>query len=223
MHKFIIGFILAFFALTVSAAEPLRWVGVPVFYSKFVPKIAPCTYDADAQYGFCGWKNYPEDGEIGVATMTGDVKESYKFRLYDEVLCVAGKCATSFGEPRGALPEDQAQYWYIPKGFYLTTLNGVTTAVKYGNGPLGNKYPIRAVKELPAYPDVPDGISVPEAQDALVYDVWCNVAQECSYMGREFSYKELSRLIPKRLTTNCDSAFCFTPEGRVAGLNPKAK
>lgn len=221
--KYIALFLVMLFASITQAAEPLRWVGVPVFYSKFVPKLAPCTYNAETQYGFCGWPNYPEEGELGVATMDDTTKEAFVVRLYDEVLCVADKCASSYGEPRGSLPTTKPQYWYIPKGFYLTELNGAPTAVKYGNGPLQREYPIRAVKQLPAYPDVPDGVSIPESQDALTYDVWCNVGLECSYMGRVFTYTELERLIPKRLTHNCNGVFCFTPEGRVAGLDPKAK
>lgn len=217
----LIALLVLLFSFSVQAAEPLRYVGVPVFYSKFVPKIAPCTFEKNASFGFCGWALYPEEGEIGVATMQGDVKDAFFVRLYDEVLCIEGKCATNYGEPRGKFEDKGTGYWYIPKGFYLTKLNDQITAVKYGNGPQANQYPIRAIKVLPEYNDMPDGVYVPEDKDSLSYDVWCNAGNECSYMGRVMSFTDLKKYIPNRMTLYCTDHFCYTPEDRVAGINPK--
>lgn len=218
----LIALLVMLFSFGVQATEPLRYVGIPVFYSKFTPKVAPCTYNPITKYGFCGWMFYPEEGEVGVTTMSGDIKESFFIRLYDEVLCDPEKCATNFDEPRGELIGIKTSYWYIPKGFYLTRILGQITAVKYGNGPLADKYPIRAVKILPEYNDMPDGKYVPEDEDSLTYDVWCNAANECSYMGRIMPYTDLRKYIPPRMTLYCDNRFCFNEDQRVAGINPKS-
>lgn len=218
----LIALLVLLFSFGVQATEPLRYVGVPVFYSKFVPKIAPCTYSKEASFGFCGWALYPEEGEIGVTTMDAKVKEAFFVRLYDEVLCIDGKCATNYTEPRGEFEDTGTAYWYIPKGFYLTKLNGQITAVKYGNGAQANKYPIRAVKILPEYNDMPDGVYVPEDQDNLTYEVWCNAGDDCSYMGRVMSFTDLRNYIPNRMTLYCDNRFCYNEDQRVAGINPKS-
>lgn len=206
-----------------AQAEPLRYVGVPVFYSKYLPKVAPCTYDDKSRYGFCGWANYPEEGEVGVTTMSGGVKESFITRLYDEVVCVGQICTSNYGEGRGSTESNEVTYWYIPKGFYLTTLSGVITAVKFGNGPRASSYPIRDVKILPEYNDVPDGEYIPESHESDVYNVHCNPAMECEYLGRPMSFTDLKRYIPPVMTTNCGEAFCYNADGAVVGINKKAK
>jgi hypothetical protein len=218
----LIALLVLLFSFGVQAAEPLRYVGVPVFYSKFVPKLAPCTFNPGSSYGFCGWMLYPEEGEVGVATMDNKVKEAFFIRLYDEVVCVNAVCATNYGEPRGAIDGKGTSYWYVPKGFYLVKLAGAINAVKYGNGPLADKYPIRAVKILPEYNDMPDGKYVPEDEDSLSYDVWCNAGNECSYMGRIMTFTDLRKYIPPRMTLYCDKRFCFNEDQRIAGINPKS-
>lgn len=220
--KYLTLFFIMLFASITQAAEPLRWVGVPVFYSKFIPKVAQCEYTTEARYGFCGWALYPEEGELGVTSFDGQVKEAFLVRFYDEITCVKGKCESNYGEPRGQSSNLTTSYWYIPKGFYLTELNGIATAVKYGNGPQASKYPIRAVKILPEYNDYPDGQYVPEESERLLYDVWCNDGNMCSYMGRELTFNNLRKYIPARLTTRCNNQFCYNEQNRVAGINPKS-
>lgn len=203
-----------------AKAEPMRYLGVPVFYSKFVPKIAPCTINIPANYAFCGWANYPEEGEVGVTTASGK-KEGWNIRLYDEVVCISGMCDTNYGEGRGSVLEPGVTYWYIPKGFYLTTLAGKTTAVKYGNGPEAKTFPIRDVVELPAeYNDQPDGTFEPVREGT--YHVTCNPAKECNYLGRVFNYADLKQYIPPVLSTYCDLLFCYNPQQQIVGTNPKA-
>jgi len=218
----VLALIAMLFICAVSyAAEPLRYVGVPVFYSKFVPKLAHCTYNEKVQYGFCGWANYPEEGEVGVTTTSGDVTEAFNVRLYDEVVCIGTICQTNYGESRGYTESNEVSYWYIPKGFYLATLSGETTAVKYGNGPRASSYPIRGVKILPEYNDVPDGEYIPEEQAEGVYYVHCNPALDCEYMGRVMPFTELKRYISTVMTVNCDKFFCYNPEQQIVGINPK--
>lgn len=221
--RIIITLLLMAIGTITHAADPLRWVGVPVFYSKYLPKVAPCTYTDEARYGFCGWKLYPEDGQIGVTSVEDHPsKVSFTYKLYDEVVCIDGVCKTNYGEPRGRLESTKTTYWYIPLGFYLFEYDGAIRAVKYGNGPLARTYPIRAVKLLPEYAELPDGEYIPMEEDWDVYDVWCNDANECSYMGRVMLFDNLRNWIPKRLSFKCDGRFCYHENGRVAGIDPKA-
>lgn len=208
-----------------AQAEPLRYVGVPVFYSKYLPKVAPCTYDDKSRYGFCGWANYPEEGEVGVTTQSGDVTEAFFVRLYDEVVCIGQICQTNYGQARGYTDEplDTVSYWYVPKGFYLAPIAGVITAVKFGNGPRALSYPIRGVKILPEYDDRPDGEYIPEEKESDVYNVYCNPALDCEYMGRVFTFEQLRKYIPAIMTTDCGKLFCHNKEGDVVGINPKEK
>lgn len=223
MNRLVLFLSLLMCAFVTHAAEPLRYVGVPVFYSKFLPKLAPCVYTEEARYGFCGWRNYPEDGQLGVTSVEDQPsKAAYTYKLYDEVVCINGVCKTNYGEPRGAIELQKTTYWYIPLGFYLTEFNGAIRAIKYGNGPLADKYPIRAVKLLPEYDELPDGVYVPMEEDWDVYDVWCNAADECSYMGRVMLFDKLRNWIPKRLSYNCDGRFCYHENGRVVGIDPKS-
>lgn len=201
-------------------ADPLRFLGIPVYYSKYVPKIAHCVYTETARYGYCGWTQYPEEGTVGVITKDGTQRKGFHVRLYDEITCIKGKCVSNYGEDRGDIPDINTTYWYIPKGFYLTELSGSVTAVKYGNGPGQKKYPIRDIKLMSELDEQPDGYFIPEANDNT-YSVYCNEAKECTYMGRVFKYEELKEYIPNVLTTDCDSLFCYSPGKRVVGINPK--
>jgi hypothetical protein len=202
-------------------AEPMRYLGLPVFYSQFTPKVAHCVEDAESKYNVCGWAKYPELGKLGITTTREQpYREGYTVELMDAVLCIEGRCATNFNELRGSISKRETGYWYIPKGFYLTDIGGKATAVKYGNGPLASTYPIRNVVLLPG--ETPDGLFVPEDQERLVYSVTCNIADECSYLSRVMTLTELTKYIPKRLSTICDLQLCYDPAGKVIGLNPKA-
>lgn len=222
--RLILALLVMLVSITTQAADPLRWVGVPVFYSKYLPKVAPCTFAPEARYGFCGWRNYPEDGQIGVTSVEDiPAKAAFSFKLYDEIVCVNGECKTNYGEPRGSITAKETSYWYIPLGFYLYDGETGTRAYKYGNGPLANTYPIRGVLMLAKYPEEPDGVYVPIDKDWDVYDVWCNASDECSYMGRVMMFDKLRTWIPKRLSFKCDARFCYHEDGRVAGINPKVE
>lgn len=208
---------LAFTSLT-ATADPVRYYTTPVFYGKFVPKVAPCTVNIPTRYGFCGWANYPEEGEVG--TIHDGIKAGVFLRLYDEVVCIDDICETNYDEPRGSIDSKGVTYWYIPKGFYLATIAGKATAVKYGNGPLKRNYPIRDVIIPDGSTDWPDGEFIP-VEDDQTYRVFCNVARECSYMGRVMEYPELKRYVKPVLTTRCDSLFCYDDWERIVGTNPK--
>lgn len=205
-----------------NASEPQRWVGVPVFYSKFVPKQVKCSYQKDANQGTCGIESYADVGTVGLTTAEADPKiEEVKIRLYMEVTCVNHQCRSPYGEPAGIVALKETSYWTVPTGFYLySTADGVT-AYKAGNGPLAKDYPIRNVWLLPEYNDVPDGYYLPEESNRLNFQVWCNVADECSYMGKEINYIQLKKYVPKRLSALCDERFCYDPQYSVIGLNPK--
>lgn len=201
-------------------AEPVRYYTTPVFYGKFTPKLAHCTVDAPARYGFCGWPLYAEEGEVGVTGPDGK-PEGVFTRLYDEVVCLDDICETNYSEPRGSIDSKGVTYWYVPKGFYLATLSGKVTAIKYGNGPLARNYPIRDVVLPAGTTDWPDGEFIP-VEDDQTYRVWCNEALECSYMSRVMEYSELKQYIPPVLTTRCDSLFCYDDRTRIVGTNPKS-
>uniref|UniRef100_A0AB39CDB2 Uncharacterized protein n=1 Tax=Pseudomonas phage RVTF4 TaxID=3236931 RepID=A0AB39CDB2_9VIRU len=199
-------------------AEPVRYYSTPVFYGKYTPKIAHCTVDVPARYGFCGWPLYAEEGEVGVTGTNGP--EGVFTRLYDEVICLGDICETNYSEPRGSIESEGVTYWYVPKGFYLATIAGKVTAVKYGNGPLARNYPIRDVIIPKGSTDWPDGQFIP-VEDDKTYRVWCNEARECSYMSRVMEYSKLKQYIPPVLTIKCDSLFCYDDRDRIVGTNPK--
>lgn len=206
----------------VEATEPQRWVGVPLFYTSFVPKVADCTYNEKATYGNCGWKGYPEEATIGLTTVSeSPVIEVIRTRLYTEVTCVKGECKTQFGQPVGEIASKGISYWTIPTGFYLTDLNGKTKAVKFGNGPKANIYPIRGVLILPEYNELPDGVYIPEETERLAFDAYCNPGYDCSYMGKVINYAQLNKYVPKRQSLDCGEQFCYDHLQKVVGLNPR--
>lgn len=200
-------------------ADPLRYYGTPVFYGKFTPKVAHCTFDLPSKYGFCGWKEYPDYGVVGMSTMSGK-KKGLQVVLYDEVICDDVLCQTNYSEPRGKIDSKGVSYWYIPKGFYLASINGIPTAVKYGNGPLTQSYPIRDVILPAKTTDYPDGAFIPVDNDDT-YRVFCNPARECSYMGQVMEYPELKQYVAPVLTTRCNDLFCYNDRDQIVGTNPK--
>lgn len=213
---------LMFLAMSVGAVEPQRWVGVPVFYSKFVPKATDCTFIEGAQQGFCGLYNETELGTFGLTTIEETpTVEKIEARLFMEVVCVAGKCTSPYGEPAGEITDIRTSYWTVPVGWYLTTIDGKVKAFKAGNGPKAKDYPIRNVKILPKYNDQPDGYYIPEETERLVFRVFCNDGNECSYMGKVINYAQLNKYVPKRLSHQCDPRFCYDDKQNIIGLNPR--
>lgn len=212
---------LMFLAMSVGAVEPQRWVGVPLFYSKFVPKSTDCTLIEGAQQGFCGFSNESDVGVFGLTTIEEQPSiERIESRLFMEVVCITGKCTSPYGEPAGEIADTRTSYWTVPVGWYLTTVDGKVKAFKAGNGPKAKEYPIRNVKILPQY-DKPDGYYIPEEQERLVFRVFCNDGNECSYMGKVINYAQLNKYVPKRLSHICDTRFCYDDKQNVIGLNPR--
>lgn len=216
-------FILTFLTgMSAHAADQYRYVGVPVFYSKFVPKAVDCEYDRKGVQGTCGIKNYPTTGTIGITTVAVTPKaEAVQIRLYMEVVCTKGFCTSPYGEKAGAIQRQETSYWVVPTGFYLHESDGKVKAYKAGNGPLAKDYPIRDVWILPEYDDLPDGYYIPEASNRMTFNVHCNPGNECIYMGKELTYAQLQQYVPKRMSTKCDVRFCYDKENLIVGLNPK--
>lgn len=209
-------------ALSAHAGEQQRYVGVPVFYSKFVPKSVDCEFDRKGVQGTCGITNYPDTGTIGITSVEVKPKaEAVQVRLYMEVVCTNGFCTSPYGEKAGTLKRQETSYWTVPTGFYLYEHDGKVTAYKAGNGPLAKDYPIRDVWILPEYDDLPDGYYIPEAETRMNFNVHCNPANDCIYMGKELTYSQLQKYVPKRMSTQCDVRFCYDTKNLIVGLNPK--
>lgn len=222
MKRFLLA-LLFFPLLALADAQPEYWVGTPLYYSKYVPKIAPCSYDIDTATGTCGWAKYPDQAVAGTTTLSEDpTKKVYNIRLTTEVTCIEGICKTQYGEPRGVFADDGVSYWTLPVGFYLDKLNNQVTAIKDGNGPLAKQYPIRDVVVVDPVGDPPDGEYVRVSSSEQGYAVYCNNAGECSYQGREITYADLRASIPPVLSTHCDDFLCYNEDGRTVGLNPKS-
>lgn len=203
-------------------AEPIQYFGTPMFYSKFVPDEFVCNYNPKALFGYCGDRTLPEEAIVGY-TLKDDSTQGTgaSIRMYNEVVCLLGECKSQYGEPYGQVKELGTSYWYVPTGFYLATGPKGTTAFKHGNGPMADQYPIRNVKVIPELNDPPRG-KIKAYKDTLIrYDVYCNPVEECSYMGRVMLATQLVKYIPKVLTTNCSTRFCYNPDLTIAGLNPK--
>lgn len=223
MRRFFLALLL--FPLVCWAdVQPEYWVGTPLYYSKYVPKVAPCSYDIDTATGACGWAKYPDQAVAGTTTLSVEaVKKVYTIRLTTEITCIDGECKTRYGEYRGTHLGAGVSYWSIPVGFYLHQLNGQVVAIKDGNGPLAKQFPIRDVVVTDPVGDVPDGEYVAVGSSEQGYSVYCTSWGECSYQGRETSYASLKGTIPAVLTHACDDYLCYTDDGRAAGLNPKSK
>lgn len=220
----ILGFIIFGLHQEKAKAEPIQYYGTPFFYSKFVADSFDCVYTERVSYGFCGDIKYPEEGVVGY-TIKGepDQGEGAVIRFFQEVICLDGICETNFGERVGSTDVMGTSYWYIPVGFYMDIVNGKTRVFKHGTGPSGSKYQMRNIKDLPEYEDPPRGLVLKYKDTVDRYDVYCNQADECSYMGRIMLASQLHNFIPNVLTHNCSSRFCYNQDGTIAGLNPRAK
>lgn len=223
MKKFVFWIVvvlcLAIFCIKVNKASAGEYYGTPMYYSKFTKDSYQCIYNKDSRMGYCGGARYPEEGVVGYRY--GENIEAAKVKLLAEITCVAGVCKSQYGEPFGRTAVPGVSYWSVPVGFYLDTVNGKTRAYRKGTGALASTYPIMDVIDLPEYQDPPRGLTEKHKDTLVRYDVYCNPANECSYLGRTMMANELVRYIPKVMTHNCNGWFCYNPDRTIAGLNPK--
>jgi len=204
-------------------AAPMQYFGTPIYYSKFTPNAFDCIYTPGASFGFCGDATHYEEATIGY-TQKDDPERGVgvPVRLFTEVVCVDTICATNYGEPYGSSVERGTTYWYVPVGYYMDDSTGKTKVFKHGTGPRADYWLMKNIKVVPGFQDPPVGkVAVPK-DDVARYEVYCNDADECSYMGRIMTLAQLDRIIPKVLTHTCDRRFCYNPDQSIAGLNPKA-
>lgn len=205
-----------------AKAEPMQYFGTPIYYSKFVANDFDCTYTPNASFGFCGDARYYEEATVGY-TQKDDPNKGVgvPVRLFTEVVCLDTICATNYNEPYGSSAESGVTYWYVPVGFYMDASTGKTRVYKHGTGPRAEYFLMKNIKNVPGYQDPPTG-KVLKPKDTLNrYDVYCNRANECSYMGRIMLASQLQQYIPKVLTTDCDTRFCYNADQTIAGLNPR--
>ena len=224
LHLSLVVLILVIAALGLGKAHaaPLQYFGTPIYYSKFTPNEFDCVYAANASFGFCADARYYEEATIGYTQRNDPNKgEGVPVRLFTEVVCLDTICASNYGEPYGSSVERGVTYWYVPVGFYMDNTSGKTKVYKHGTGPRAEYFLMKNIKAVPGYQDPPVG-KVQKPKDTLDrYDVYCNQADECSYMGRVMSVSQLSKYIPKVMTTHCDRKFCYNSDQTIAGLNPK--
>lgn len=207
-----------------AAATPMQFYGTPMFYGKFTESKQACIFNKVAAYGYCGDIRDPEDAIIGVTDPTDPTKGlGLTIRMFTEVTCVAGKCASNYGEPMGRIKNKATSYWTIPVGRYLASSDDEEVAYQQGTGPMAEEFPRYAVKEIPALQDPPRGVAHRFNDGLDRYEVYCNKALECSYMGQQLMASELSNYIPKVMTYNCGVVFCYHADKTIAGLNPKGK
>lgn len=214
--------VIAALGLGKAQANPLQYFGTPIYYSKFVPNDFDCVYDANASFGFCGNARYDEEATVGYTQATDPTKgEGVPVRLFTEVVCLDTICATNYGEPYGSSVERGITYWYVPVGFYMDASSTKTRVYKHGTGPQADYFLMKNIKSVSGYQDPPVG-KVQKSKDTLNrYDVYCNPADECSYMGRVMLASQLQQYIPKVMTTNCNGKFCYNSDLTIAGLNPR--
>lgn len=205
-----------------AKAEPMQYFGTPIYYSKFTPNEFDCVYTKDASFGFCGNARYYEEATVGYTQLNDPNKGvGVPVRLFTEVVCLDTICATNYGEPYGSSVERGITYWYVPVGFYMDASGPKTKVYKHGTGPRADYFLMKNIKGVPGYQDPPVG-KVAKPKDTLVrYDVYCNKADECSYMGRVMLASQLHNYIPKVMTTNCNGWFCYNADQSIAGLNPR--
>lgn len=203
-------------------ATPVQYLGTPVFYGKYTSDQVGCVYNQGANYGFCGDIRDPEEGEIGLTNPTEPNRGvGAMIRLFTEVTCVNGKCASNYGEPLGYMANTGTSYWYIPTGYYLSNNGQNILAYRQGTGPRANEFPMAPVKVLDALQDPPRGIVRHYNDNLERYNVYCNKALECNYMGRVLVASQLHQYIPKVMTHNCGDVFCYHADRTIAGLNPR--
>lgn len=220
MFRFL-GFILLL-VCGMAVAEPMQYFGTPIYYSKFTPNEFECVYTPEASFGFCGNARYYEEATVGYTQRNDSNKgEGVPVRLFTEVVCLDTICATNYGEPYGSSVETGVTYWYVPVGFYMDASGPRTKVYKHGTGPRADYFLMKNVKLLPGSQDKPVG-RVEQNKDTVErYDVYCNPADECSYMGRVMLASQLHEYIPKVLTHNCSGMFCYNSDKTIAGLNPR--
>jgi hypothetical protein len=202
-------------------AAPMQYFGTPIYYSKFTPNEFDCVYAKDASFGFCADARYYEEATIGYTKATDPEKgEGVPVRLFTEVVCLDTICASNYNEPYGSSAERGVTYWYVPVGFYMDASTGKTRVYKHGTGPRAEYFLMKGIKLIPGYQDPPVGKMQKDTPNR--YDVYCNKADECSYMGRIILASQLRNYIPSVLTHNCSGWFCYNPDNTIAGLNPRA-
>lgn len=205
-------------------AAPMQFYGTPMFYGKYTEPKQPCVFNKAAAYGYCGGANTPEVAVIGFTDPTEPTSGfGLTTRLLTEVICVAGKCASNFGEPMGRIKSQTTSYWTIPTGYYLASNDEEQVAYQQGTGPLAEEFPRYPVKEIPTLQDPPRGVARYFNDGLDRYEVYCNKALECSYMGQQLMASDLPRYIPKVMTYNCGKVFCYHADKTIAGLNPKRR
>lgn len=206
-----------FIGMHLNKATASEYYGTPIYYSKYFEDSYPCVI-GKAELNYCGDPKFPETAVIGYQDIEG--VSSSRVTLLTEVVCTAGVCSSNYGEPYGRTGLPGTTYWSVPVGYYLDLVEGKVRAIRHGTGALAETYPIRDVINLRDYQDPPRGI---EQKDTLMrYNVYCNIANECSYLGRRMMASELRQYIPRVLTYNCQGWFCYNADYSIAGLNPKA-
>lgn len=213
--------------LVCFSKDPLAYYGVPLFYSHHTPKIAPCAFDNESKLGSCGWTSYPIQIQVTLARSTQpELQQKEMIDTYREVVCIDESCYTSkYNDPAGFIKGFKGtSYWSVPVGYYLAVLNNEVKAVKYGNGPYVNQFPIRDV--LVPFGESVDGEHYNLKQTEGTYNVQCNVETEhCNYLGMDVTLLKLALLVPFAKTTDCDELLCYTNSTKqwVAGINPNKR
>ncbi len=203
-------------------AAPMQYYGTPFFYGKYSVEKQDCIFVKDARYGVCGDIRDPEEAVVGWTSPTDDSKGiGVRVTSNIEVTCVNGRCFSNYGEPLGEIDTSITSYWFIPLGYYITASGKGVVAYQQGTGPLAEKYLRYPVKVLPELQDPPRGIARRFNDGLDRYEIYCNKALECSFMGKQMIASELSKYVPKVLTYSCDSLFCYHADKTIAGLNPK--
>ncbi|ABY63118.1 hypothetical protein ST201phi2-1p292 [Pseudomonas phage 201phi2-1] len=225
IHWVIVG-IIAVIILTCRIqgvhAAPMQYFGTPIFYGKYSTDKVECVFNQSAAYGFCGDIRDPEEGVVGLTNPNDPTKGvGAMVRLFTEVVCVKGECASNYGEPLGRIADTRTSYWYIPTGYYLGNKGENALAYRQGTGPMANEFPMSSIKVLGALQDPPRGVVRKYNDDLERYNVYCNESLECSYMGRVMMASQLAEYIPKVLTYSCGTVFCYHADKTIAGLNPR--
>lgn len=205
-----------------AQAAPVQYFGTPIFYSKFTANEFDCVYASNASFGFCADARYYEEATVGYTQKNDPNKgEGVPVRLFTEVVCLDTICSTNYGEIYGTSVERGVTYWYVPVGFYMDASTGRTRVYKHGTGPRADYFLMKGIKLIPGSADQPVGKVAKPKDDIARYDVYCNAALECSYMGLLLNASNLSKYIPKVMTYNCGEVFCYNDDRSIAGLNPK--
>lgn len=219
---YIAGLMFVFMYAVGAKAAGVEYYGTPMFYSAYMPDQYQCTLDKTAGLGYCGQKNAPEVAVIGMTKKDApDEAEGVVVDMFNEVVCSSGQCKSYYDQPFGTTLEPGTTYWKVPTGYYIAPGAGGTTAYRHGTGPLAKVFPIRNVKELLEYNDPPMGFQLKDKDTTIRYDVYCNVAAECNYMGRQLPASEMRKYLPVVLTYNCHGPLCYNQDKSVAGLNAK--